>query len=316
MYNKIEFVNFNCTFGEKNEPLMNHFSDIFYPALTAGYRFKKKNNTQWRLQNVHIDKLNGNYVIIGNFVKDTIIEIKSHSLEDDIIPADERYPSSPYSIFILSLKNHRMAFYRNQAGSPLVRSMKTIISDCIKRYLRSVNQYRDINNLLPFANINIAPIPSASTIDEKFKSVKKIKRLSFKLFSLNGGDPDISDAFSLLRNYSDEIGTNSTTIQMPAPSNIYTVKESIKQLNGLALAKIKATSTDGTPIEFDMDSFTESIYVTVDNSSSYKDITKSLCSSIEQHPIMNNTNELNNDIYKNSLNDIISILGGDNNEPK
>lgn len=306
-YKKIEFVNFNCTFGEENEPLLEHFDDVLYPALTAGYTFKKKGMTEWKIRNVHIDIMNDTYVLIGAFVKDTIIEVKSHSSGNDIVPANEQYPSSPYSIFVLSLKNHRMAFYRNQSGSPQVRSMRTIVSDCVKRYLRSVNKNRDKHECLPRANIHIAPIPSKTTIEERFKDIEKIQSLSFKIFPLNG-DPDVSDAFRLLREANGTLGSNSLSVQIPSPKNIHNVKESIQNLNGTAIPRVKATTVTGIPVVFDEDSFTESAFFKVDSTDPHDVITDKICNHIKDYDIMNNTSEENDSIYKRFINKIKALI--------
>lgn len=306
-YTKIEFANFNCTFGEECLPLLNHFSDILYPALTQGYIFKRDDKTQWRLQNVRIDVMNGTYVLVGNFVKDTILEVKSHAVNDDIIPADEKYPSSPYSIFILSLKNHRMAFYRNQPGSPYIRSMKTIVNNCVKRYLRKINKGKSYADRFPATNINIVPIPSTSTVEEKFEAIKKIKHLSFKLYPLNG-DPDISDAFSILRQSNQRLGSKSLSVQIPSPNNIYEVKKTIKNLDGRAIPKVKAIAKDGSPVEFDETSFTESLFAPVNPNDNYNKITQDLYSSIKDNLIMNNTSYDNLSIYKRSLDEIKLIV--------
>ncbi len=306
-YKKIEFVNFNCTFGEECSPLLSHFSDILYTALTQGYVFKKNSKTQCRLQNVRIENMNDAYVLVGNFVKDTIIEVKSHSYNDDIIPADEKYPSSPYSIFILSLKNHRMAFYRNQPGSPYIRSMKTIVSDCVKRYLRKINKGRNYADKLPAANINITPIPSAATVEEKFGAIKKINHLSFKVYPLNG-DPDISEAFSILRQSNQRLGSKSLSVQIPSPNNIYEVERTIKSLDGRAIPKVKAIAIDGSPVEFDENSFTESLFASINPNDNYNNITKDIYSAIKGNQIMTKTSDNNLDIYKRSLDEIKLIV--------
>lgn len=39
----IESANFNCVFGDNNEPLLAHFKDVLYPALTASNVIKYSN---------------------------------------------------------------------------------------------------------------------------------------------------------------------------------------------------------------------------------------------------------------------------------
>lgn len=68
----MQFVNFNITFGQGNAPMLEFFEDIIFPAFTGAYiRGKEENVTKYSFDGVAIKQIDGEYVMTGNFVKDT-----------------------------------------------------------------------------------------------------------------------------------------------------------------------------------------------------------------------------------------------------
>ena len=41
MKRKINIANFNLTYGDTDEPMLSHFDDILYPALTSNIKKRK-----------------------------------------------------------------------------------------------------------------------------------------------------------------------------------------------------------------------------------------------------------------------------------
>ena len=111
----IEFANFNCTFDD-NTHLLNHLFDIVYPALTSDIEIKVNKDTSYTLDNVHFfNHPQYGYLLIVNYIKITQLDIYStyDKATRTLKEKDEHHPTSPYSIFIIILKNHRMLFYKN-----------------------------------------------------------------------------------------------------------------------------------------------------------------------------------------------------------
>ena len=65
--------------------------------------------TKYFFDDVHIRELNGEYVLSGLLIKDTVLEVRSEYTESEgLKKTNKRFKSSPYSLFLIYLKNHRM----------------------------------------------------------------------------------------------------------------------------------------------------------------------------------------------------------------
>lgn len=113
---RISVANFNAVFldGQNELPLLSYFDTLFMPALKSDY-VRESGDSTFLLLNVNVvhDK-QGDYVLVGNIVKKTILEVLSDLNEfGELVEKDDHYPSAPYSTFVIYLKNHRMIFAEN-----------------------------------------------------------------------------------------------------------------------------------------------------------------------------------------------------------
>ena len=61
----MQFANFNITFGDNDEPMLEHLLDIIYPAFTSGIgKGTTKDNKRYIIQNFDVD-LTGIDIIKG-----------------------------------------------------------------------------------------------------------------------------------------------------------------------------------------------------------------------------------------------------------
>ena len=68
----IESANFNCVFGDNNEPLLAHFKDVLYPALTASNVIKYSNG-YFNVENIKITEHSTlGYILTGVFVNSSL----------------------------------------------------------------------------------------------------------------------------------------------------------------------------------------------------------------------------------------------------
>ena len=301
----ITLANFNCTFGEKDLPMLEHFDDIIYPAFTSGLIRPYKSNTSFFFLNVRIeDASNGDYVLVGNVVKETKLEVKSHYIEGKgIVNAYEVYPSSPYSIFAIFLKNHRMVFYRNQSGSPILSAFKGTADFLIKKYLLSVNKNKTYEDALPFANIKIVPIPSKVTITDRMHNLATIKSIKFNIFPLNN-DIGISAAFDSLRDNVSALESKKAQVYIPSPKSKENVAKLIGETQGTVEAVIEGKDYQGNKITLKNDSFTEKLSVDIKADNTYLDNTNIILSTAFNHPAIKTISEQNSFIYQSNI-DII-----------
>ena len=79
----LNIANFNVTFGEESTPLLDYFDSIVYPAFNSGIvrevvRKSEKTVTKYFFDKVKIlTQENDEMVMIGYFIKDTVININT-----------------------------------------------------------------------------------------------------------------------------------------------------------------------------------------------------------------------------------------------
>lgn len=234
---KASVMNFNLIYYGKDEekPLLSHFDNIFMPALASNI-IRQTKDSKYFFMNVEVNQDNeGEYVLTGLLVKKTVLEVKSDIDENGkLVEKDDRYPTAPYSMFVIYLKNHRMLYVENQKGSPDIRSFKATIKYVVNRYVCNMNKELEEKGEeeLPIPIINVTGIPVRSKIDEALKDVVKINQLILRFYPLNG---DI-DYLVLLDGISEDlrkkVGCKHGEIILKSPENISGVIEVVSQSDG------------------------------------------------------------------------------------
>lgn len=246
MSNKIvDIANFNVVFLEDQDeaPLLKYFDSIVVPAFQSGIKKVTKNCEEFFMNVEVIEDENAEYVLAGNIIKKTILEVKSDIDErGKLVDKDEKYPSAPYSTFAIYLKNHRMIYVLNQKGSPSIKNfmglVKYVFSEFIKRHN---NDVKEINRFFPYPHINIVGIPLRSNIEEALKKVYKINKLTLKFYPLNG-DQEFGDMFgTLTRDLRNAVGCKSGEIGLNSPKSISGIIDVLEQSGGTVIPIIDVT---------------------------------------------------------------------------
>lgn len=214
-------ANFNVVFGEKEEPLLNYFDTIVFPAFTSQFTRKKGDSDYIFLNTSIIEADKDDFVLTGIIVRETAIEIKSKFDKGKFINTDELHPTAPYSLFIIYLKNHRMVLVKNQKGSPDLRSFSATVKYFFKTFIRKENISRKESGMkpLPYPMINIVGIPMKSSIEEALKKVSRINKLRLKFYPLNG-DIDFSGLFEgMTTDLRKTVGSKTGFIDLNTPTS-------------------------------------------------------------------------------------------------
>ena len=221
---KMTIANFNITFGQEEEPLLDYFDTIFMPAITNGIT-RKLGDAEYLLSHITVNYIYDNYVLSGVIVKKTELEIlsKYDELSDELLKTNELYDTAPYSIFTIFLKNHRMAYVSNQKGSPSLKSFSATINYILRTFIGEENKKRKSRNLelLPYAMVNIVGIPMREDVHSIITNVAKINKLTLKFYPLNG-DLDYGEIFDgLTTDIRKALGskTGSTTFNSPTSTD-------------------------------------------------------------------------------------------------
>lgn len=255
MKKNVYYANFNVTFGKDNEPLLNHFFDIIYPAFISDFRSEPKENTTLFFSNVQIKEVNGVNYLIGYFIKNTLLTretVWNGTLEE----SPDSIPSAPYSRFFINLKNHRMVLVKNEKNSPTVPSFKQHVIFLLRNYVYDQNKSREKQNHLPSGNVNIIELVMEEQIDEVFEEIEKINNIVFRLFPLNN-DIDMSDFLVGIRSTMTDFDSQSTNVQVNTPKDKEKSKEIVKEVTkkGTAQVQVNAEHKNGEKIKLDNEKY-------------------------------------------------------------
>lgn len=253
-----EIGNFNIVFWDQEgneEPLLEYFDTIVMPALNSNY-IRKTNDSEYFFKDIRIIKFEEEYIVVGKIIRTTVLEKKSDiDSSGELIGCDERYPTAPFSLFAIYLKNHRMILVKNQKGSPTLKSFGSTVDSVINRYIKHINNNRKEENLplYPKAAVNIVGIPQVKEIREVLENVESIKELRLRFYPLNGdASIDFSGVFGEISN---EIrvaaGSKGGEIKLNSPKDKHGVAKIIEGAKGIVepILKVKYPGNKVTTIK-------------------------------------------------------------------
>ena len=297
---RISVANFNAVFldGQNELPLLSYFDTLFMPALKSGY-VRESGDSTFLLLNVNVvhDK-QGDYVLVGNIVKKTILEVLSDLNEfGELVEKDDHYPSAPYSTFVIYLKNHRMIFAENQKGSPSIKSFRATIKYIVDKYVRiqNVRLKNEGKSELPIPIINVVGIPTREKLEETLNKVAKINELKLKFYPLNGdGDIDYNGLFTLMTGkLRSAVGSKSGEIVLRSPENINGVIKVVAEAEGIVEPIFKVTYPDKTTTTIKNDMISERKQIDIESGDFSDEV---------------NVSEENGRIYENNQAKIIPFI--------
>ncbi|MEG0773898.1 hypothetical protein [Clostridium sp.] len=243
---QVSLANFNCTFGVKEEPMLNYLEEFVLPAFTSGIVREISEDTEFFLENVKLIEFEPEkFALAGLIVKSTVLEVKSKREDGKLKLTDFKYPADPFSIFIIFLENHRMVLVKNQKGSPDLRSFSATVKYIMRKYQVTENGQREKENKLPFARLNVVDLPSLDSIAKKLEDVKKIKRLIMKIYPTNG-DFDFNDTIDGLLEQLENVGGNTSSYIINSPTQINNVGQLISDTQGIVKSKLEVVYKSGS----------------------------------------------------------------------
>lgn len=314
---KMSTANFNIVFYKDSEkigtiqttkemPLLECFDTIVMPALTSREEQRVGEN-KYQLFNVRITKtLQGDFVLSGIMVKKTTIEIKSDVDEKGhLVLRDETYTTAPLSTFVVYLRNHRMIFVQNQKGSPTLKQFAGFIKYLIDGYIDKENRRRqDLKiDLLPQAYISIMGMPAPTRLEEAFKDVKKVTKLTLQFFPLNGDtDFNFGGVFGgQLTELRQMVDSKTGSLIMNSPKNIEGVKTVIIKSEGTVNPIVEIERTNNTKGRIKDNTISETGYMELEGIEQDKDI-EAIVRKGSELESLSRVSEENNKIYEKNVN--------------
>lgn len=294
---KVTIANFNCTYGEKDEPMLTYFENLVLPSFKGSFkRFASKQDNYFFDKVQVIEYKPNEYVLTGILIRSTILEVKSrYYIDSGLIDVNDKIKTDPYSIFAIYLKNHRMILLQNQKGSPDIRSFRATIRDIMEQVRNNFNKDNN-NHQIPYINLNITTIPSKYEIKTQIENMKSIQKLSLKFYPLNG-DVDPSSTIASLRSQLDSLGSKSGSLDFKNPKNINNVSNFIENTKGTSDTTLFATFNDGSSRKIVNDEFSEKILITIDESTPYPQNILEVMDELNDKEELNECSQENKNIY-------------------
>jgi hypothetical protein len=253
----IQFANFNITFGDEAEAMLHHFEDVVYPALTAKFvkveNRDKDNEIRYSFTDVSVKNACGEYVLVGNIVKEMNYSVRTIMQGSELISHSETIPTAPYSRFIVFLKNHRMILIKNEKISPTLSNFQKMVGYAITRLTLERNKKKN-ETMIPKATVNIVGIPSNQEINTVLKNVKKIESLNIHYYPLNN-DIDFCSMSNEFREQMKLVGSDTSYIRYNSPKSKEGVKSILQNVHGLARIVLKTIGKDGIKRSIEDESF-------------------------------------------------------------
>ena len=308
----MQFGNFNITFGENNEPMLEHFEDIIYPAMTSGLKRgdKQNNNMSFLFNNVELKRSSsGEYIFTGNVIKDFDYEINSRLVGGELQNVHEIHPDAPYSRFIIFLKNHRMLIVKNGKYSPDIRSFGATLRDIVRQYRSKENKKRKKlgQPFLPYAVINIVGIPMENSITKALERVVSIHYLDLVMHPLNG-DIDYNPLVRGILEMGKDADSPRQTLQVASPKSKKEVARIVDNTAGIVQPKLHVTYSDGSKGYIKEDILTENIRVQSLGDLKDGEEDEKLIDIAKNYPVVTKTTKENGKIYESKKNIFVRII--------
>lgn len=293
----MHFANFNITYGPDEDPMLCHFENIIYPAFRSEYkRGKADEHSRFYLTDVKIKIIEDDFVLVGNYIKDTQYDIHTTIQNGELISTPSSVPTAPYSRFIIFLKNHRMILVRNESQSPDIRSFQATVRYIVQKYIRDKNRtIKDDKDKLPKAIVNIVDIPLSKDIEMVLKDVQKINTLRMRFFPLNNDiNPipfaqNIDEEMKILR-------SKTAHIQFNSPESKEAVKGIIEDSAGLAVSTLDVTDENGNKLKIKEEKFTSLSKIPFDRDIKAEDDVY-IVRQAKQDDVISKVSEANHKIY-------------------
>lgn len=299
-------ANFNITFGDEEQPMLEYFDSILYPAMCSK-KVRKQDGVEYLLKYISLMKDDKDeYTLVGNIIKKTILEVKSDlDVDGELVEKDEKYSTAPYSIFAINLKNHRMIFVQNQKGSPTLANFRSLVNYMISNYIKDKNVELEGSEKLPYAMVNVVGIPSAKSIEALLENVEKINSLTLRFYPLNG-DIDYSGTFGILSNdMRNEVGSKNGEIVFKSPKLLDGVKKVLENAAGTIDPILKVVTKEKSRVRLKDYQMSEKYELDFEEEQSLSDERKEVVRKMKDIPSLQYTNDEHEEIYNNNMNKII-----------
>jgi hypothetical protein len=225
--NELEFANFILKFGQDRN-LLDFISEIVLPAFTEKLEWTYGETIKHFFHDAELinlgDEENPIICIVGRYVKNTIVVREQFYNEESntIIKDNRSLPTSPTSIFVLILNNHRLLYLGESSKAPsLYEFQKTALKFLKEKYQDFIDAQGNLNpnvprnqiyRQYPAPSLEIVSLTGEGSLREFIGRYDLLKMVEIKLLSTNN-EADNNGFFDAARKIKDEANSETTTIR-------------------------------------------------------------------------------------------------------
>jgi hypothetical protein len=306
---KLEFANFTCRFGQ-NLTLLDLFEELVWPSFKERKYVKRYRDTELFFLNTQLIKVQAEreetlLCLSGRLVKNTRLKRDQVFKETEGIVDDHReLRTSPSSIFVLILNNHRLVFAKEVSGAP---DISTLQSACLRflkmrrdAYIAELEekigtslQDADVprekklrQSLLekyPSPDLRITPLTDRQDLREFIRRFETIKHLRIKLLRTNQEDIDNDDFWRALSHSGERMDSRSTGVEFSNPRGGLESEEVFAQCDSATTLGNSTFKLRGIDTSSDrLDGNNEQFVLTVEEEGLSRDIRNATLQSVER----------------------------------
>jgi len=225
--NELEFANFILRFGQERV-LLDFAEEIVIPAFNSGSE-RSYGETKHFFHSVEILNLGSEETpilcIAGRYIKDTVVTREQvFDEEHNILLKDNgSLHTSPSSLFILILNNHRLIYFSESSYAPSLSSFQATVAKFIREkyqdFISELYQQRQHGGITKAQlyrdydppELEIVPLTRQESISEFVNQYSLIKTVEIKLLTTNN-ELDNNEFFKQARKAKEEVLAKTTTI--------------------------------------------------------------------------------------------------------
>ncbi|MET0012590.1 MAG: hypothetical protein ABW088_02945 [Sedimenticola sp.] len=240
----MEMGNLVCRFGAE-KVLLDLADEIVIPCFMDSRLVRRYDKTSYFFHDVSpvkLSKENEEPVIgiAGRFIKDTTLE-REQIFEQGkgLVRDEESMRSSPSSMFLLILNNHRLVYVKETKNAPsketfrstllsfLRHKHKAHIEELYEQASAEVDEYGDnvkvtkkeLYDNIPRPTLELTPLTSQDSIEEFVKKYDVLKTIEISLSDRND-ENDNDPFFDELQKRKDAIGSNKSVVKHNNPKGL------------------------------------------------------------------------------------------------
>lgn len=230
----VEFGNLVVRFGEK--VLLDHFGEIFLPALTSKYS-RNYSDTRYFFEKVdllYFGKEDGSGLpilgLVGRIIKDGVLRRDQVYVDGELRQKPGKMQSSPSAVFLLILHNHRLVYLKETTDAPSKDTFRSTLLQFLKRKHQEVVKAKKVKIDEEFPTlaerrvakealseeygtptVQLISLSSAGTVRDFIKRYQTLKQVKITFSETNDENP-MHDFFAQFKRAKEEVGSDASSI--------------------------------------------------------------------------------------------------------